>query len=413
VLQWQLSDPRDALALTTYLITALVITRLAANARNEAFRAESKRKEVKLLYDVASRLLALEPDVAAGAQALRIFRETFHLNAACLFEPAAAGLQMEGTSYHGLAEATREAYVREAHRKGSGDSSNEWVHVRCLEFEGKPAGAIGFEGRLENKDALLPLFALAGTAFERTQSFRAAGKAAAAAEAEMLRSVILDAFAHEFKTPQAVIMTAAGTLRETGGLRAEQLELTDLIEDEVCRMSRITTGLLRMARVAREDLKPNLELTGPAELLRHVIAQYRRHGGDRSISLQVKHSAPVMTDPELIRLALVQLIDNAYRYSPPGSPVSIEVDSNTGFAEVLVSSEGDSILPEETERIFERSYRGANSKNTSAGTGLGLYVARKIVGAHGGDLDLCRGQSPEGITTFRIRLPIAQGECSR
>ncbi len=100
VLEWQLSDPRDALALFTYLVTALVITRLATNARNEARKAESKRREVTLLYDVASRLLALEPDVAAGTQALRIFRETFNLNAVCLFEPAAAGIQIEGNSCH-------------------------------------------------------------------------------------------------------------------------------------------------------------------------------------------------------------------------------------------------------------------------------------------------------------------------
>ncbi len=308
-----------------------------------------------------------------------------------------------------FAAATQEAYL-----KGSGyRESGEWVHVRRLQFEGEPAGAVGFEGKFDDENALFPLFALAGTAFERAQSFRAASTAAAAAQAEMLRSVILDAFAHEFKTPQAVIMTAAGSLRETGGLRAEQLEMTDLIESEVCRMSRLTTGLLRMARLDREDVKPNLEVTGPGELVKHLIGQYRSHCGDHAISLRVRHSAAVMTDPELIKLALVQLLDNACRYSPPGSPVSIEVDGNAEFAVVLVSNDGDSILPEETERIFERSYRGTNTKNVAPGTGLGLYVARKIIWAHGGDLDLCRNQRAGGTTTFRIRLPIMQREPSK
>ncbi len=407
VLEWQINDPEDALALFAYLVTSLVITRLASKARNETRKAESKRKDAALLYETASRLLTLEPAIAAGTRALRIFREVFGLNAACLFDAGTTAVLVDGEPEHGLARETRNAYVLGHDYR----NSDGWVHVHCIRVGGKPVGAVGFEGRFEDESAVFPLFALADTAFERARSFRSAGKAAAAVQAEMLRSAILDAFAHEFKTPQAVIMTAAGSLRQTGGLRTEQLEMADVIENEICRLNHLTTGLLRMARLDRDDVKPRMEVTDLGELVTHLIGQYRSHCGDHLISIKLQREAPdVLTDPELMNLALVQLLDNACKYSDPGSSVAIELDRDEEFANVFVTNGGRPIRREEEERIFERSYRGVETEHVTSGTGLGLYVARKIVRAHGGNLELDQNHAKHGSTTFRVRLPIVQRE---
>lgn len=405
VLTWRINDPKDAFALIAYLVTSFVITRLASSERTHAEVAEKKRRDVSLLYETASRLLSLDPEIAAGPRALNIFREGFGLNAACLFDATTSTMQVDGNPGHGLVQATREASVRGEDYL----SSDGWVHVHCLYVEGKPAGAAGFEGRFEDEAAVKPLFALAATAFERALAFRNASKAAAAAQAEMLRSAILDAFAHEFKTPQAVIMAAAGSLRETGGLRAEQLEMADVIESEVWRMNRLTTRLLRMARIDRDEVKPNMEIACLEKLVDHLIRQYRGQLPDLRISLESRREAPdVLIDPELMNLAFVQLLDNASKYSTPGSPVTVETDCDGEFADIFVTNEGGFIREDERERVFERFYRGAETEHSASGAGLGLFVARKIARAHGGSLDLCRNYTAGGTTTFRLRLPIVQ-----
>ena len=405
ILEWDINDPEDALALLTYLVTSLVITRLASSARAHAQIAEAKRKEVALLYETASRLLLLEPASATG-RGLGIFRERFGLNAVCLFDAAATTLELDGKSEHGLAEGTRNAYLGAQDYRDPGG----WVRVRCLYKGGKPVGAVGFEGRFDDEATVMPLFALAAIAFERDLLFRTASKAAADAQAEMLRSAILDAFAHEFKTPQAIIMAAAGSLRETGGLRAEQMEMADVIESEVGRLNRLTTRLLRMARLDREDVQPTMEIISLGTLVAHVIGQYRGQSADHPVSIKVRGDLPdVKADPELMNLALLQLLDNACKYSKPGSEVKVELNRHEEFAEIMVTNDGCPIREEESERVFERFYRGIATEKGSSGAGLGLYVARKIVRAHGGHLDLCRNHNATATTTFRLRLPVIEG----
>jgi two-component system sensor histidine kinase KdpD len=406
VLEFDIDDSEDVLALITYVVTSLVISRLASSARSQARIAETKRKEVALLYETASRLLLLEPAAAAG-RALGIFREAFGMNAVCLFDASTTSLQIVGTAEHGLVRDTRNAYIRgEDYRAPDG-----WIRVHCLRRDGTPIGAVGFECRFDDEATVLPLFALAAIAFERDLSFRTASKAAADTQAEMLRSAILDAFAHEFKTPQAVIMAAAGSLREAGGLQAEQLEMADVIESEIGRLNRLTTRLLRMARLDRDEVRPTMESISFGTLVARIIGQYRGQSADHPISIRFLRDAPdVSADPELMNLALLQLLDNACKYSKAGSEIRVEMDRHEEFAEVLVTNDGCSIREEERERVFERFYRGTATSQSSSGAGLGLYVSRKIVRAHGGRLDLYLNQTAPASTTFRMRLPIVEKE---
>jgi len=406
VLEWRINDPEDALALLAYLVTSLVITRLAASARSQTRIAEARRNDVARLYETASQLLSLNPELAASPQALRVFRERFGLNAACLFDATTSVMQVDGEPEHGLVQMTREA----ADQLRDYRDADGWLFVRCFYAEGKLAGVVGFEGRFDDDTAVGPLFALAGTTFERALSFRTASMAAATAQAEMLRSAILDAFAHEFKTPQAVIMAAAGSLRETGGLRAEQMEMADVIESEVWRMTRLTTRLLRMARIDRDEVRPNMEVISLDSLLNHLIRQFRGStSGKCPISLKIPQEVPnILVDPELMNLAFVQLLDNACKYSTPGTSIVVEVSGGEEFADIFVRNEGGFIREDERERVFERFYRGVETETTASGAGLGLFVARKIARAHGGDLDLHQDRNMKGTTTFRMRLPVVR-----
>ena len=408
LLEWQITDPVDAVGLFTFWATSLVITRLASNARREAETAERKRREAALLYDAASRLLSLEPEMAAGTLSLRVFREVFDLRAACLYDGTTESLLLDGQSLHDLGEQTRKAYLSDRDFR----DPQYALDVRCLRVAGKLTGAIGFDGQLDDESTIGPLSLMAATAIERARSFRDSAKAAAAAQTETLRSAILDALAHEFKTPLAAILVAAGGLREGGGLRPDQLEMTELIESESSRLGRLAARLLRMARLDRDEVRPNMEVTDLRALVSRLGKEYQTHVGDHAITVRVSgEPAEVMSDPELLNLALAQLMDNAIKYSPSGTRVNVELCVKDGFADIFVTNHGESIRPEYQERIFDRFYRGrAAEESVTSGTGLGLYVARKIVRAHSGSLVLDQDHLPDGHTTFRMRLPIVHNE---
>jgi two-component system, OmpR family, sensor histidine kinase KdpD len=230
----------------------------------------------------------------------------------------------------------------------------------------------------------------------------------AAAQAEVFRTAILDALAHEFKTPLATILAVIGGIRESRRLEPEQVEMADMIEVEVSRLSRLTTRLLHTARLDREELKPRLKSVDISRVVERVIHRYRAQSRERRVTVHCPcGSIEVPADRQLLDLALTQLLDNAFKYSLPGSAISVSVQVEEDFITTSVENEGSSIALDEQDRIFERFYRGARVRNLISGTGLGLYVARKIAAAHGGSLDLIKDAPGKGVV-FCLKLPVSK-----
>jgi two-component system, OmpR family, sensor histidine kinase KdpD len=413
IFSFRVSDSSDIWALIAFLMTGLVITRLMTQVRHEAETSELQRHEMKLLYELTRRLLALDPDDLLMTRAVGLFRDVFRIQAVCLYDGANTELYSDGESPHGLAERTRAAYIS----RRDADDGVSGVCIRCLQAAGQTMGAIGFDGLRDAELTSAPLTALATAMLERERVFSDASHAAAAAQAEVFRGAILDALAHEFKTPLATIVTAAGGLRATSGLRPEQLELAETAEMEASKLGRLTSRLLRIARLDKEEVKPQLELTDIVELVALLADEYAKRWADRKISLtRDVISAEVLADAELVRLAMLQLLDNACKYSRSGSTIKICIDSQPDFVAVRVWNSGSPIAANERARIFERFYRGTEARQVAPGSGLGLYVARKIVQAHGGNLDLETGVLEGGEepysegTSFRLTIPIAKGD---
>ncbi len=278
---FRVSDSSDLWALIAFLITGLVITRLTTKVRREMQVSELHRREMKLLYELAQRLFALDPPEEMLPKSVALFRTVFGLRAVCLYDGMNAELHSDGESQTGLADRTRAAYISRQDR----DDGVSGVFTRTLRAAGNTMGAIGFEGLRDAELTAGPLAELAGAVLERARVFRDASHADTAAQAEVFRGAILDALAHEFKTPLATIVTAAGGLRETVGLRPEQVELAEMAEMEASRLGQLTSRLLRIARLDREEVKPQLELTDLAELVTHLADQYAERCTDRKLSL--------------------------------------------------------------------------------------------------------------------------------
>jgi len=402
----EVTDPLDILALISFLITGLVITRLTTRVRKEAAIADHQRQQVDWLYQLAQQLMALDPDKTACAYAIELFQNVFHLRAVCLFDASKAEVYCTDPTREHLAHQTRAAYLS---GQDSEDAGFE-VLTRCLHAGGNTIGAVGFEGLRDAELTAGPLSALAASLLERAHTFRTASHAAAAAQAESFRGAILDALAHEFKTPLATIVTAAGGIRELGPLCPEQQDLTDIVETEASRLSSLTSRLLRTAQLDREELRPQLKFTDMADLVTAVADQYAEQWTDRKLCIRKEaRAAGVMADQELLQLALRQLLDNACKYSVPGSAVSVSIDAQDEWVAIRTSNSGSFIRPSERSHIFERFYRGSETRRWTPGSGLGLYVARKIVHAHGGSLDLETGTAADQNTVFRLALPRAVG----
>ncbi len=407
VLSFNLSAPIDALALVSFLTTALVVTRLVTKVRQAATEAERQHQNLSRLYELAQELLALEPDPTSAKDFLSPFQGVFGVRAAALYDAATAQLYSTGESRERLPEQTRDAFLSSQDRVEPGST----VCIRCIRLAGQAAGAIGFEALQYSEVTSGPLTALATALLGRMHAFRHANQAAAATQAEAYRSVILDALAHEFKTPLSTILAAAGALREAGTLGAEHLEMAETVESEAARLGRLTTRLIRTARLEREEIKPWMELIDISSVVSEIVDQYVRLVSNRDISVVSQcGSADVLADPELLRLAVSQLLDNACKYSLSGSPVALTISRQDGHVAICVSSNGEPIPQGERGHLFERFYRGTEARHIAAGTGLGLYVARKIALAHGGDLELDADRSFNDQTVFRMSIPVSESE---
>ncbi len=395
----------DVVTLLCLLTASLIVTRIQFSSRLRTLESARQRLNMEQLYDAAQEMLALPPGTAVGPSMLGPFLRVFGMQAACIFDAETAECHTAGISHADLSGKTRDGYIA---GRDLEDKEGQIV-VRCLRVRGIMEGAIGFEGLANAELTANALSALASAVLARARAFRAAADAAAQARAEMLRSAILDALAHEIKTPLAVIMASAGGMRAAGDMRPEQAELAELIETEALRLGDLTSSLLRVARLDTEEVRPRLQTVDVSELAGRAVRRHRKIWPDRHIVLRREQDAgEARIDPELVLIAISQLVENSCRYSRSDAGIDVDIAPVGEEIVVTVSNEGDPIPPAERERIFERFFRGAEARRAGGGSGLGLFVARKIARAHGGDLVLA--DEDGGRVAFRMTIPQAEPE---
>lgn len=415
ILSLRVSDPRNILALSAFLATSLGITLQVTRVRRERLVSELQRTEMKRLYGLAQQLLALRPEEIDPPRLLALFRDVFALPAICLFDSKTTASYIVGEPRYDLEVRTRMGHL-------AGEDSDDSlcrISIRCLRVAGNDTGTLGFEWPDTNEFTPDSLSTLETTMLERVQAYHDASQAAAAAKAESLRIMLLDALAHAVKTPLATILTAMGGLRRTGGLTPDQREFADVVEGETFRLGKLTTRLLRVAALDQEEVRPCLQSVNIPQLIAEEVHLKSQQFADHKLSHveqvdrrkceedPVVDCTDIEADPELLRLALEQLIENACKYSRPGSRVEVSAGGTNGQVAIRVRSCGQ-ISPDEHSRIFDRFYRGKRSRDETPGTGLGLDISRKIALAHGGNLVLEVSTEDESI--FRITIPVSMKE---
>jgi two-component system sensor histidine kinase KdpD len=274
---------------------------------------------------------------------------------------------------------------------------------------GHPMGSIAMKCLTLSDGALHALLNLVAIALERVRTEEAANRAEASRQSEEFKSTLLDAIAHEFKTPLTSIKAASTSMLSDGVLPPPSRELVSIIDEEADRLSMLVTEAVRMAQIDAGKIRLERRAVDAGDLIHRVLAHFEPRSEGRAMHVTVDEGVPpAWADSELVSLALRQLIDNALKYSAQGSRLEIAVRAKDDSVEIRIRDHGPGIPVTEQERIFEKFYRRPGSK--VPGTGLGLYIAREILRTHGGDVWV-EGEPGWG-SEFCVALP-TQKEAAR
>jgi signal transduction histidine kinase len=229
--------------------------------------------------------------------------------------------------------------------------------------------------------------------------------------AQRIKDDFLSIVSHELRTPltsiQGYSQLLEGRLRGASGETKEMAHLR-VIRSQVGRMRRLVDDLLDVSRIDRRggvSIEPiDFDL---AEELRETVSRVAREHTDRRIEVAAAASMPVHADRDRIDQVLTNLIENAIKYSPEGGPITVSAERRGGEVEVRVADTGVGIPAEHRENVFERFYQADDDagRRRFGGLGLGLYISRAIVDAHGGRIWVAANSDAPTGSVFGFRIP--------
>jgi two-component system sensor histidine kinase KdpD len=234
------------------------------------------------------------------------------------------------------------------------------------------------------------------------------------AQTEQLREALIGSVSHELRTPLASIMGAATVIGAAPALAGEAKlkALIHDVHDEAVRLNNDIQNLLDASRISSEGVNPHKEWADPADIIHSALERCQRRFGTRKIALTLPSDLPLVhVDPVLVQQALVQIFDNAAKYSPPMSEINIAVGSQSERLAISVIDSGTGLTSEEKANMWNRFFRGGRHLSTSNGSGLGLWIANAFVAANGGSVSAASAGAGLGAT-ISIELPVAQAAVS-
>lgn len=397
-----IAETQNWVALIAFLATAIIASQLSERARRETMNATSRRREIERLYALSQHLLTTENVPELLNSVPRFIAESFRLHAVAMFLSGRTDIYRSGPEIGELnAERLRSLVAR-------GEPVIDASAGLCLvplRVGVKTTGAIGLAGGLLSRETLEALGSLVAIAIERTGAVETLGRAEAARESEKLRSVLLDAVTHQFRTPLTGIKASVTTLLSDSQLQSSQRqELLTVINEESDRLDRLVGEAAEMARLDGNQVELHREPHSIRQIIDHTLEAAKPFLGGHPVEVKAPADLPrVFVDAERIGEVLMQLLENAAKYSPAGSPIRITAEIERGKMSVSVADHGPGIDDFEQALIFDKFYRGRNERYRVQGTGMGLSIAKAIVEAHGGTITVT-SQLGNG-SVFRFTVP--------
>jgi two-component system sensor histidine kinase KdpD len=412
-------DPQHLIELALFVFVAIVTGHLATNLRRQADLAHRRETEVYDLYAFSRRLAAAHTpgDIHTAIRehlALIIGHRTI------LLETTPRG-GVGATSHEGkvpepVSRAT-EALATGRNRSSNGsvvdDEGHVWL-VRKVSGKTGDFGALAIDlgqqaGRSANatRERVDTVLADATTMLEHLDLGQAIADARVRSETEALRDALIGSVSHQLRTPLVSILGAATVISRAPGNSADPrlTSLANILRDEVDRLNSDVQDLLDAALISSKGVRLDSECVEPVDIVNAAVDRRQRLLAGHRVALDIPSELPfIFVDPILLEQALGQIVDNAAKYSQPGSTITVAVRTDGSSVVLSVSDEGIGLVGEEQTRLWERFFRGERRASNVPGSGLGLWIAKAFVTANGGEVEAFSAGADRG-TIVRIRLP--------
>jgi two-component system, OmpR family, sensor histidine kinase KdpD len=392
-------------ALIAFIITSITASQLSERARRKTAEAIARRQEMERLYNLGQALLLKGDLHISGREILNCIMQIFEIPEAAYFSKGENAVYRSGTNGSLISEdqlrqaADTEDIIIDTAREAA------LVPVR---LGNQKMGSLGFLGRTPSKAALNSIAYLSAVAIERARSLEEASRIEITRQSETLKSALLDALAHDIKTP---LTSIKGTLTHLLGKKhdPEEAELLTLANEETDRLVLLAAEVIEMARIDAGKLHLDRRTHPVSEIISACLNELEESLRARSLGVKVADNLPAAeTDIDMAKQVLKQLLDNAVKYSPEDTPIGVTAQLINENIVISVSDQGRGIEEEDQDHIFDKFYRGRHSGYDVKGTGLGLSIAKGMVEVWGGQIWF--DSSPGKGSTFSFSLPVSRSQ---
>jgi two-component system, OmpR family, sensor histidine kinase KdpD len=401
---FSIGDPQNWVALFAFLITAVIASQLSERARREALNANRRRTELERLYSFSQQMLATDNvfELVNGIPQIVIRH----------FGGTACGMYLVDRKkiyYSDLAAQTliTDDDLRRTTTLGEASGNREaGVLLVPLRVGVKAVGSLGIVASDIGHDTLDAVTSLIAIAVERAGAVEKLAHSEASRESERLRSILLDSVTHDFRTPLTSIKVSAQSLMGGAELdEAQRRELLTVIDEESDRLNRLVGEAAEMAQLDAGALELQLEPHDIHDAINAAIDTAKNALSKHTIDVNADSHLPhARFDLRRIEEVIAQLLENAAKYSPQDSRIRIEARVEDRMLVTSVADQGLGIDEFDQAMIFEKFYRGRGQRSRIQGTGMGLAIAKAIVEAHGGKMNVV-SQLGRG-SVFSFQLPI-------
>jgi two-component system, OmpR family, sensor histidine kinase KdpD len=398
-----IADPQNWIALFAFLAVSLVASNLSAVARARTQEVVARRDELGRLFDLSRDVLLITDSQEANARLAGFVSRRFDLDYAAICIPHGsdwavfrAGPQEVALDPHDLSTAF--AAAETGHRRTAAG-----VSLVPLRLGTKPIGLLAAAGRPVEPGTFDAVAGIAAIAIERAQFLDERKSAELARQSEELKSALLASLGHDLRTPLTAIRVAASNLQASWPTDQERREQSDLILLEVERLARLFQNILEMARIDAGAVTQDRRWVAPLEIVEAARGGVEHALRGYVIDADIESERLVRLDPRLTAAALSHLLENAAQYAPPESTIDLRAAVHDDGLTLTVRDHGPGIASSDLPHVFERFYRGTNTKHRRNGTGMGLAIARGLLAVERGDISA--ENCADGGARFTIVVP--------
>jgi two-component system, OmpR family, sensor histidine kinase KdpD len=398
-------------ALAVYVVIMLLVARVVS--RLDAARSQAQRREIEMrrLFELTDLLIGEKPVSELLALIVSTVQDAFGFESVALLLPSGSRLEVAASAGEPLTDGDLSRITPAPGRPtslGTSSTGADEVQSVALSATGRPVGLLGIRGRVLNRhdrDLLLTFANHIALTVERAQLRQQALRTELLDQIDRLQKTLMGAVSHDLRTPLATIKISATTLRNPGAdIGAEERqELLGLIDEQVDRLNRLVTNLLDMSRVQSGALELRRHPIAVVDLVSEAVRGLGLETGAHGVIVDLDDDLPLVdVDHLLIGQVLTNLLDNAWRYAPDGTAISVEGRTRPdGRVEVAVTDSGPGVRPEEQALVFQMF----TGRGTTGGTGVGLWIAKAFIEAHGEEIWVEDGAGRGA--RFCFTLPVA------